>query len=187
MRPGEFMRLRRDQEVEIQKYWDLYRERPDYGDHNHGKKHIDLVVQNTQPLDAVLDVGFGGGQFMDQVAYHMRIPYGADVVPSSKPNTVIAPVWNLPFRDEHFPVVTSFDCLEHVLEVDVDASLFEIARVCYKVAILKIATAPSKSKGVNGEALHPTVKPIEWWAKKAEVYFNDVEIRGGLLVCRLRS
>jgi SAM-dependent methyltransferase len=61
-------------------------------------------------------------------------------------------------------VVTSFDALEHLLPEEVDEVLDEMRRIAVPGGrfIISICTRESKTK-VNGEGLHPTVRPIKWW------------------------
>lgn len=73
--------------------------------------------------------------------------------------------------------------MEHIHPDDLEASFREISRVtnCY---ICKICTRPSKAKGIDGEDLHPIVKPLEWWQEQFKKYFRTVTIEDGLLICK---
>jgi len=61
-------------------------------------------------------------------------------------------------------VATSFDALEHLLTEDVPLVLDEMRRVARLGGrfVLSIAHRPSRIT-VNGEGLHPTVRPLRWW------------------------
>jgi len=79
---------------------------------------------------------------------------------------IIAPMHAVPLASGIADVVTSFDALEHLLPDDVEAVLAEMQRVAVSGGgghfIFSICTRASRIT-VDGENLHPTVQPIEWW------------------------
>lgn len=70
----------------------------------------------------------------------------------------------VPLASSIADVVTSFDALEHLLPEDVDPVLAEMHRVARPGGrfIVSICTRPSRIT-VDGENLHPTVRPQSWW------------------------
>lgn len=65
--------------------------------------------------------------------------------------------------DNSFEFGFSNDVLEHIDEKYVDAALSEMKRVCTHSLYLSICPTPSKNKSREGENLHLTVRPKEWW------------------------
>ena len=76
---------------------------------------------------------------------------------------------SLPFEDDYFSLVTSFDVLEHLDEADIDATLSEIGRVVRPGGTFYGAVSCRKS-GIDdkfGDNLHRTVRSVDWWIEKA--------------------
>jgi ubiquinone/menaquinone biosynthesis C-methylase UbiE len=74
----------------------------------------------------------------------------------------------LPFEDNYFSLVTSFDVLEHLDEPDIDATLGEINRVLRPGGTFYGAVSCRKS-GIDdkfGDNLHRTVRSVDWWIEK---------------------
>ena len=74
----------------------------------------------------------------------------------------------LPFEDNYFSLVTSFDVLEHLDETDIDATLGEIARVIRPGGTFYGAVSCRKS-GIDdkhGDNLHRTVRTADWCIDK---------------------
>ena len=74
----------------------------------------------------------------------------------------------LPFEDDYFSLVTSFDVLEHLDEPDIDATLREIDRVVRPGGTFYGAVSCRKS-GIDdkfGDNLHRTVRSVDWWIEK---------------------
>jgi SAM-dependent methyltransferase len=74
----------------------------------------------------------------------------------------------LPFDDCDFDAVTCFDCLEHLPPDGLPFVLRELARVAAKVVVITVPNDQAKDKGENGELLHLTVQPMDWWAELIE-------------------
>jgi ubiquinone/menaquinone biosynthesis C-methylase UbiE len=68
--------------------------------------------------------------------------------------------------DGRFDFGFSNDVLEHIPEAYIDATFAEMKRVCTKSLFLSICPVPSKNKSKEGENLHLTVRPKEWWEEK---------------------
>jgi len=71
----------------------------------------------------------------------------------------------LPFEDASFDLVTCFDVLEHLDEDDLPRLADEMARVRAPsgVALYTISLRPAASEDHNGDNLHRTVQPVQWW------------------------
>lgn len=64
-----------------------------------------------------------------------------------------------------FDMVICTDVMEHVPEEDVGKVLAELLNYTDKVLYLSIATYPASKKFSNGNNVHLTIKPKEWWEK----------------------
>lgn len=185
-----YLRLSPDEQKEVNKYLDLFDNRPDYFNYNHGREYAERIHELLYKEGAkILDIGCGNGSFLDQMKELGWLTYGIDVVPGlldDQKNIHLGSAMEIPFADDEFDCVTSFDCFEHMLESSVPYAFSEVRRVLYPgaMAVLKIETAPSGSKGVNGEILHPTVKPLTWWQEKSKLFFDETTIKGSLLILR---
>jgi hypothetical protein len=62
-----------------------------------------------------------------------------------------------------FDLVICTDVMEHVPEDEVGKTLTELMNYTNKVLYLAIATYPANKKFSNGENVHVTIKPKEWW------------------------
>ena len=73
-----------------------------------------------------------------------------------------------PFEDNYFSLVTSFDVLEHLDEVDIDETLREVARVLRPGGTFfgAVSCRPSGIDDQFGDNLHRTVKSAQWWIEK---------------------
>lgn len=71
----------------------------------------------------------------------------------------------LPFGDAEFEVVTCFDVLEHLDEPDVVRLRDELKRVRKPkgVSLVSVSLRPAGSEDHNGDNLHRTVQPIQFW------------------------
>ena len=74
----------------------------------------------------------------------------------------------LPFKDGFFSLVTSFDVLEHLDEVDIDATLKEIDRVMAAGGTFLGAVSCRKAGSDDkfGQNLHRTIQGTDWWIDK---------------------
>ena len=154
-------------------YVKLY-EQTNYGQANHGQQAYD-IVQDLNPT-SLLDIGTGGGQFCKWIYDNVcQEVYGLDF--ASKP-TLEGPTWfdgyahEIPLQDKSVDIVTSFDTFEHIPEQDIDKTFQEIKRVVKKYCVFNISSHPSSKTGLDGEDLHPTLKPQHWWNSKIKKIFN---------------
>jgi len=131
-----------------------------YGSTNHGRFAYRLV-QGCKPR-FVVDFGCGRNLFIQHLRRLGIDGLGIDFAfPEAD---IVAPMHRVPVSAGIADVVTSFDALEHLLPEEVDEVLEEMRRIAAPGGrfIFSICTRESKTK-VNGEGLHPTVRPIKWW------------------------
>lgn len=73
----------------------------------------------------------------------------------------------LPFKDMQYDVAICCDVMEHVPENRVDRVLKEMFRVAHSV-MLVIDCQEAKLTDKDGNNLHCTIKPREWWLQKIQ-------------------
>lgn len=177
------MKLSEKREIEKLKYDKLYHPdgRPQYGDWDHSKGIRDYIVFTLKP-ESVIDIGCGGGQFVDFCKSYNIKARGVDI---SSPYDIIAPAHKIPFKDKSFEYLTCFDMMEHLVEEEVDEVIKEYVRIAVKGMIFKICYRASHGKGVDGEVLHPTVKPEKWWVEKLLKHSNmNLQKKGAYLIIK---
>lgn len=152
-------------ERERQKYVKLADESPKYGATNHGRDAIELVAKLKPGY--VVDLGCGRNEWVKMLRDRLPGVRAEGVDFAFDEADIKAPMHELPLADNCADVVTAFDSLEHLLPDEVDAVLDEVARILKPggTFIASICYRPSRIK-VNGEGLHPTVEPEEWWIAK---------------------
>lgn len=146
---------------EIHKYNGIYAspEHGNYGHVNHGAKALKLLIK--APPVSVVDVGCGWNEFCGLVRDSLPTSRCVGVDFACPGAEVKAEAHEMPFADKEFELLTAFDMLEHVTPEMVDVVLAEMARVSHRF-IFSISYVPSK-RTWQGENLHPTVQPEEWW------------------------
>ncbi len=151
--------VKEEEKGELWKYQGIYGPQgyPGYGHSNHGAKALEWL---RRLFDSVLDVGCGHNEFV--TAWKARGGTGTGVDFACPGADVIAPATALPFADNAFQLVTAFDTPEHLPEHEVLPALREMLRVARLACCFSIATAPSRMLW-QGQNLHPTVKPLDWW------------------------
>jgi len=134
-----------------------------YGSTNHGRFAYATVL-GWQPR-FIVDFGCGNNAFIREMRRRGVDGLGIDF--ANEEADIIAPMHAVPLASGIADVVTSFDALEHLLPDDVDAALAEMQRVCRSEGhfIFSICTRPSRIT-VEGQNLHPTVRPVEWWLER---------------------
>lgn len=131
-----------------------------YGSTNHGRFAYRLV-QGFKPR-FVVDFGCGRNLFIQHLRRLGIDGLGIDfALPEAD---VVAPMHRVPVSAGIADLVTSFDALEHLLPEEVDEVLEEMRRVAVPRGgfVFSICTHASKTR-VDGEGLHPTVRPRSWW------------------------
>ncbi len=143
-----------------------------YGHSNHGARMLDKLSS----AKSLLDVGCGHNEFVielqrrgcqNSIGVDFSCP-GADVIYDITDG--------LPFDSKSFEWVTAFDVLEHIRMEHILGVLEEMQRVSEKFCF-SIAFRPS-SILANGENLHPTVKPMEWWLENIQAFADSVKFCG---------
>ena len=71
-----------------------------------------------------------------------------------------------PFQNHSFDVVTSFEVLEHISEVDVPDSCQRLAHLTKGPLFLTISQRLSKLDDRENPTVHVTVKPREYWDRQ---------------------
>jgi len=138
-----------------------------YGSTNHGR-HAYATVISWQPR-FVVDFGCGNNAFIREMRRRGIDGLGIDF--ANDEADIIAPMHNVPLASDIADVVTSFDALEHLLPEDVEPTLSEMQRIASPRTsrgsrfVFSICTRPSRIT-VDGQNLHPTVQPIEWWLER---------------------
>lgn len=79
--------------------------------------------------------------------------------------------------ENHFDWIVSVDVLEHLTENDIRLFVRQAARLADRI-LISVSTRPSGLLGPNGENLHLTVRPVEWWVEQFQPYF-DVKVSLG--------
>ena len=145
-----------------------------YGHSFEGAGRVNDVLR-LEP-ESMVDIGAGYNEFVKTI--RSRISYddsefvGTDI--ACEGSDIIAPAHDLPFKNERFDLVVSFDCMEHIPEEEVPLAIKEFHRVGKRI-YLQIALAHSGTH-IDGEPLHVCVKPKEWWLENIEKYFPNVKI-----------
>ena len=113
----------------------------------------------------VVDFGCGRNDFI----HHLRrLSIDGLGIDFAFPEADIAkPMHSTGLLDGIADVVTSFDAMEHLLIQDVGPVLNEMKRIARPKAwfCFSISTRPSRIT-VQGENLHPTVRPKNWWIEQ---------------------
>lgn len=128
-------------------------------------------------LQSFLDVGCGRGEMLNW-AHHWGFKkiHGTETVPDlidADDRVEFAMMHELPFEDESFELVTSFDVLEHLVPEDTVPALKELKRVASKHLLLTASNKPSSLNGVN---LHINIRTYkEWHSLLCKVFNYDQE------------
>ncbi len=140
------------------------------------------IISHIRQLapESLLDVGCGYGVFLDKVSTFIPIIYGIDIASVETNNIINNPrigfvsgeAKSLPFPDNYFDWITSFDVIEHCLEKDIDTIFNEFNRVAKKGFILSISYDPCNYQGID---FHMTVKQKSWWIDKIKKYGKIIE------------
>jgi len=155
---------------EYEKYDRAYRT-PSYRMGNNRKKAAQKAIKDLGFQGSYLDVACGRGEmvsFAKELGFCPAI--GVDVVDSLMNESVIyGEAHNLPFNDDEFDVVTSFDAFEHFLPEDTQLALSEINRVSTRAVILCIALTPSMNMK---ETLHINLRTTGEWTELINRYID---------------
>ena len=129
------------------------------------------LLEKLQPIRggiSILEVGCAKG-FMVKAMRELGVDaYGLDVseyaVNSSpvKQFLTVGSITSIPFEDNKFDCIVSFDILEHLYEDEVDKAISELYRVSGKQ--IPSITTPEYVHG--DDPTHYCIKPIDWWKDK---------------------
>ncbi|MDO9463824.1 MAG: methyltransferase domain-containing protein [bacterium] len=147
------------------------------------KKYAEFLLTVLPAIPGrLLDVG---GAFGDLV-YHLREQgidaYGVEISEYAVEHRHVQTLYQadvsekIPFASEFFDMVISRDCLEHIPEGKISATLLNIKRVLKigGMAFLAIATnfrdkeTKKRSNKIFRDATHVTIRDSTWWIKKLE-------------------
>ncbi len=134
-----------------------------------------LLIKLFLRPKSLLDVGCGTGLLV----YFLRLfgvkAYGVDVSDyalSKAPRTIVpylkaAEILKLPYKDQSFEVVTTFNVLEHLPLSDIPKALKECNRVKINYCLHKIYTVENWwiKKLHRGDISHISVFTKDWWEK----------------------
>jgi len=157
-------------------YWrDYFDFSSSYEDH----KRVDWLINDLE-FNSVLEVGCGNGGGIEKLLKAGKKAIGLEyseylyknyLYPKFGDIVVLSDVCELPFEDNSFDVICSFDVLEHLPEYKIDKAIKEIYRVTKKYFYGSI----SEREDVN-KKFHLTVKPYEWWLNKfLKVGFKNIK------------
>lgn len=163
------------------------RTRPHVYDNYHAKrgskaceacKHLDAVTSIFPCAKSIYDAGAGNCMFareLKQRGYDVRgtefarLPlekFCRDLVDDS----IIfhSSLVSIPFRDDSFDLVTSFEVLEHVPEPDVDKAVAELVRVSkgHIFATISLRRSVLDPPYPEDAHIHVTVRQRSWWDAK---------------------
>tara|TARA_R110000824_G_scaffold67611_1_gene175145 strand:- start:449 stop:1042 length:594 start_codon:yes stop_codon:yes gene_type:complete len=144
-----------------------------YGRQNWGEGSYDLL--NSLVVSSLIDVGCGRNDFVKWAREQGIEATGIDI--ASPLADVVCPAHDIPFEDNKFEYLTSFDMMEHLLPEEIDDVLIEFNRVASKGFLFHISHKESQSK-VRGKQLHLTVRPESWWIEKIEKFGETNTFKG---------
>lgn len=136
-----------------------------------------MEARNTLGLvkwrGSYLDVGCGRGEMLD-IARDLGFvrTLGVEVVPdliAARRDVIYAPAWHLPFENQAFEVVTSFDVIEHILPGDDELVCRELDRVASRAIIITANNLPSRLP--DGTELHVNRRPYDEWDQLFREWF----------------
>lgn len=162
---------------------------PDYpGSHLSLQEHLcryslaKKYAENRTILDAGCGVGYGS-YFLSQISHHVvgidisleAITYATSKYHKQNLHFLIADVTNLPFGNESFDVVCSFEVIEHIQ--DYRKYLHEITRVLMSDGFLILST-PNALCSSGRNPFHVKEFTPEEIRQELLIYFNNVYILG---------
>lgn len=133
--------------------------------------------------ERIIEFGAGNGQLsahLEQQGNAVTAVEVSDVAFARIPiaSKIKGDCLTLPLLDgDAFDRFVSMDVLEHLTENDIRIVVREAARLARSL-LVTVSTRPSGLLGPNGENLHLTVRPVEWWLAQFAPYFDVTATRG---------
>ena len=140
---------------------------------------------NALPYTTLLDVGCGGGKYLDLLGSQYKKIYGVDwvVEPHVKSKNFHffkTDAWDIPLPDKSVDITISLDFFEHVDPHRLGDVFEEMLRVTKSMMIFKIEITSSsfnkegleKEFGEGEGELHISQHPLDWWID----FFNNYPI-----------
>ena len=132
--------------------------------------------------ERIIEFGAGNGQLsahLERQGNAVTAVEVSDVAFARIPvaNKIKGDCLTLPLLDASFDRFVSMDVLEHLTENDIRIVVREAARLARSI-LVTVSTRPSGLLGPQGENLHLTVRPVEWWLAQFEPYFDVAASRG---------
>ena len=163
---SEDLEQRRD--LEIAKYDRCY-QKPNYHmgqwRQDNFRFYLTLHDPNKNRWKNFIDVACGRGETLAIASAHGLTAMGVEVIPylCDHKNILCVPgAHDLSmFPDKSFDLVSNQDVMEHILEDEVEVVLAELWRITRKTLFLTISSHPHSVS--DGDNLHITVKPKDWW------------------------
>jgi len=162
--------------VEINKYVSAYQV-PNYAMGHRRMNDAVKALRNLPCGGAYLDVSCGRGEMLivgEQIGFKPCV--GTEVVPAliDGDRVRFAEAHTLPFGDDSFNVVSSFDVIEHLLPGDDEAACREILRVASRHVLITANNLPSRS--AIGDELHINKREYEEWDRLFHKWFPGCRI-----------
>lgn len=136
--------------------------------------HIAGKVFDAYRFDTVLDAGCGTATVVREFLRRGKVARGVElssyVLEEEAPDLLAdrtvqpASLCRLPFPDNAFDLVVSFDVLEHVPEGEIPVAISELVRVAKRDLFLTISLRPSS----GNNRYHCTLKSRAWWETRFE-------------------
>ena len=150
----------------IEQYKQYHKEHNDYGNGGGLKFYLQHIVDLVQDTKSESLLDFGCGKAEGYLEYNHHEHWG-DIMPALY-DPAISKYETLP--EGTFDGVMSFDVLEHIPEIQIPETIYQITKVANKFVFLGIATAPADAILPNGDNAHCTVEPIGWWESMIKKY-----------------
>lgn len=129
------------------------------------KQHLPEIKELIKQYDCETILDYGCGKAM----HHKKAKLG---------NTTLYDPYYAPYNkkpNDTFDMVICTDVMEHIPQDEVGKILAELMNYTDKVLFLAICTKPARKKFLNGENVHLTIKPKEWWEEMLKTV-KDIKI-----------
>lgn len=124
----------------------------------------------------ILDVGSGPCNLARVARDVSDFPVvSLDFASSAKPD-IVAPVYEMPCKNDEYDLVTSVDMLEHVPEDLISHTLTEIARVTKRGAFFSIHYGCEHHRWDETGPLHVTIHKPDWWRARIDNHFSVIRV-----------